>query len=153
MKSLTSILLITSVLSTVLGAPTQITFKSSLDLVIPTSSHSISSLSTDDLNQLEAHLTNLPEKRIVELDSGNRITITEGEKALLVFHRTHFVDVTDEDSSLISSSLSKKEFPTKIAYSLKKLQPLYNTIDLVEMKRLVLFRLLSLKQKDAKLLK
>lgn len=145
MKSITSIFFITSIFSAVLAAPTQITFKSSLEYLHPTSSRSLSSLSIDDLNQLEAHLANLPEKRIIQLDSGNRITITEGEKALLVFHNTHFIDVTEEHGYK-SSSLSKKEFPSKISYSLKKLQPLYDTIDLAQMKRLVLFRLIIVKK-------
>lgn len=67
---------------------------SELDLI------ALSSLPTDDLEQLERHILGLPERRKVQLAEGAApIDISEGEKALLTFANKKFIDVTDDSST------------------------------------------------------
>lgn len=78
---------------------TQLTFSSSSlsDLTIASLG-----LSPSLSSQLAIHVDSLPEKRVVQLgpNDDQRITITEGEKAVLVAQGRRFVDVTDEDPAL-----------------------------------------------------
>ena len=76
------------------SAPTQLLFESPAAGVPSLQSLH---LSPAHLAAMQHHIASLPEKRLIKLsEAAVPIEITEGEKALLVFERTRFVDVTDE---------------------------------------------------------
>ncbi|SGY21513.1 BQ5605_C016g08245 [Microbotryum silenes-dioicae] len=97
-------------------------------------------------------------------DDAQPIEVTEGEKSILVMKGIRFVDVTEEDPALVAaaqvaiagqgaskhtpfpaavhfqtvpdlcSSNQTDAFPTKLSYSVKQAQPLFDTISLERMK-------------------
>ncbi|ORY56546.1 hypothetical protein BCR35DRAFT_284118 [Leucosporidium creatinivorum] len=85
------------------------------------------------LRQLEQHIARFPETRRVRLeDNAEPLEITEGEKALLVLQGKRFIDVTEEESLLLLQE--KQTFPSKLTYTSKALDFLFQDIDLKEMK-------------------
>ncbi|KAK4700766.1 bacterial leucyl aminopeptidase, partial [Phenoliferia sp. Uapishka_3] len=108
-------------------------------------------ISPTHLAHLQHHIASLPEKRLIKLaEDAAAIEVTEGEKALLVFQGTRFVDVTDAFD--IVGITEKETYPHKvstlgnargfwpevsadkrvgqIAYTAKALKPLIKSIDL-----------------------
>ncbi|KAL8284023.1 hypothetical protein RQP46_005136 [Phenoliferia psychrophenolica] len=117
-----------SLASAIPSPPSQLPFS------LPPPSSSLPSLSSlnlspSHLSSLQSHIASLPERRLVQLSEGGApISIAEGEKALLVFQGTRFIDVTDE--VVFPAVLEKEEYGEKLAYSKKALQPLMDHIDL-----------------------
>ncbi|KDE09211.1 hypothetical protein MVLG_00533 [Microbotryum lychnidis-dioicae p1A1 Lamole] len=90
-------------------------------------------------SRLDQHIASLPEKRLVQLaDDAQPIEVTEGEKSILVMKGIRFVDVTEEDPALVAAAqvaiAGQDAFPTKLSYSVKQAQPLFDTISLERMK-------------------
>ncbi|SCZ88343.1 BZ3500_MvSof-1268-A1-R1_Chr2-1g04348 [Microbotryum saponariae] len=90
-------------------------------------------------SRLDQHIASLPEKRLVRLaDDAQPIEVTEGEKSILVMKGIRFVDVTEEDPALVAAAqvaiAGQDAFPTKLSYSVKQAQPLFDTISLERMK-------------------
>ncbi|GAA5938946.1 uncharacterized protein JCM15063_004372 [Sporobolomyces koalae] len=95
----------------------------------------LSSLPTDDLDQLERHILSLPERRKVQLTpDSDPIEITEGEKALLKFAHLNFIDVTHDQQSAPITLQRKQSFPKKLSYSNKALSNVFDKISTHEMK-------------------
>lgn len=62
-------------------------------------------LSPEHVDQLAQHVAAYPQRRLVKLsEEAASIEITEGDKALLV--GVNYVDVTDEDANLLSTSVA-----------------------------------------------
>lgn len=151
-------LLSSLLLSTVLALPQeQITFNSDSNLInnkpiqelltstklsplfnsleLLSSNDKFNSLSVEELNLLELHVNSLTELRSIQIEeNGIKHLIKEGEKALLVANGIKFMDVTEDTEFVNIQSISKDSFPTKLSYSLKNLSPLYDTIDVKQMK-------------------
>ncbi|SCV72100.1 BQ2448_4794 [Microbotryum intermedium] len=100
-------------------------------------------------SRLDDHIASLPEKRLVQLaEDAQPIEVSEGEKSILVMKGIRFVDVTEEDPALVAAAnvamadqgavisprLGKNAFPTKLSYTLKQAQPLFDAISLSRMK-------------------
>ncbi|GAA6062737.1 hypothetical protein JCM10212_005940 [Sporobolomyces blumeae] len=95
----------------------------------------LSSLPTDDIDQLERHILSLPDRRKVQLaPDAEPVEITEGEKALLTFAGKKFIDVTDDSAVADLTTQKKQTFPAKLAYSAKALQSVLDSISTKEMK-------------------
>lgn len=98
--------------------------------------------------QLADHVASLPERRIIALSeqANDRYTITEGEKALLVFHNIKFIDITDavlsgldNDASpsvdIAETDVGDAAFPSNWTYGRHELQKhYYDNIDTSRMK-------------------
>lgn len=99
-----------------------------------------STLSTDDYAQLVEHVLSLPEKRRVALSSSDDVyDITEGMKALLVYHGVRFMDVTDDDATgllpVMATNKKPEGLPENLKYGKKELQKkFYDAIDIGRMK-------------------
>lgn len=104
-------------------------------LGLPTLSDLSSTLSRTDYAQLLHHLSSLPEQRWVSFseDPADRVLITEGQKALLVYAGVRFIDVTDEVAGLTAERASfspKEDWPKKYTYGVKELEDrLFSHID------------------------
>lgn len=101
---------------TVLALPQQITFNSalstsnSLELI---KFKTLSKLSIDHINQLNNHINSLPEQRKVEIYEINsnlttELILTEGEKSLLLFNGINYIDITNQENSLLAPLISSK---------------------------------------------
>lgn len=106
----------------------------------PTSSPDLASLSLEHRTNLNEYLETYTEPRLVQL-RGEREPrwITEGEKALLVWNQTRFVDVTDYEAIEATATASRAPthtYPKKVKHTAKQLRSLFDKIDLVEMKHL-----------------
>ncbi|GAA5863194.1 hypothetical protein JCM3774_000806 [Rhodotorula dairenensis] len=86
---------------------------------------------TVQLNEYIAGLT--AEVRVSLADDEDPITMTEGEKALLTLTGTRFVDVTEEQQFLTTTV--QEVFPDKLSYQKKDLEPLFNRLDLGNMRK------------------
>lgn len=110
--------------------------------VAPAASYQLPSLlslnlSIHHLAELSAHIASLTEPRLVKLsEDGPVLSVTEGEKALLVFQGKRFIDVTDEKKELSTAftAQAKDLFPSKLNYKATFLEPLFNQIDVAAMK-------------------
>lgn len=102
-----------------------------------------------DFSRLVEHVESLPERRIIALSEHeqDRHIITEGQKALLVFHGIKFIDITeglvleDEVSATLGEALSINKdsndaaFPSNWTYGREELQKkYYDNIDTSRMK-------------------
>ena len=133
----------------------QITFSLSDDSR-PTSSLApdlAASLSLEHRTQLTEYLEAYTEPRLVQLRGEKEPRwITEGEKALLVWNQTRFVDVTDYEAieglaaAATPSQAPANTYPKKLKHRAKQLRSLFDKIDLVAMKHLCVLLLCHLRR-------
>lgn len=84
------------------------------------------------VDQLEAHIASLPERRKVRLaDGAEALDLSEGEKALLFLAGQRFVDVTDEHLATAASVADKgaAPFPKSLSHSVKALSHVFAKLD------------------------
>lgn len=142
MLGLAAVVCVTALPSPPLG---QIPFSLS-DGSRPTSSLApdLASLSLEHRVQLNEYLETYTESRLVQLRGEHEPKwIAEGEKALLVFNQTRFVDVTDYEAieALAAAAATPVQapantYPKKLKHRAKQLRSVFDKIDLVEMKHL-----------------
>lgn len=134
-KSIISSVLLTASIGNAIPRPAQIPLAAHdllATLALPTAiSHQ---------QQLESHIQSLPEPRRIRyvdtLDGAIRdTTISEGQKALLVYHGIKFEDVTDDtEPALVNGDGAASNLPTTLLYSKQDLDPVYSLISTKRMK-------------------
>lgn len=90
----------------------------------------------EHLDALNSHIASLPEQRRVRLQDFSEHTITEGEKALLVYNGIRFEDTTEELQLPIQELAFREphDLPTSLSLSVKELQSYFDNISVKRMK-------------------
>ncbi|KAM0791524.1 hypothetical protein ACM66B_005974 [Microbotryomycetes sp. NB124-2] len=110
-------------------------------------------LTTRDQALLRQHIAQWPERRLVQLSpTSEPVEVTEGHKALLTLNELRFTDVTDDplneaalmyaNTAALADSLTsdnhnknkQSEFPKKLQYKVKDLDPLFKAVSLDDMR-------------------
>ncbi|GAA6030935.1 hypothetical protein JCM8097_008945 [Rhodosporidiobolus ruineniae] len=130
-----------------LALPQQIPFgqPSSSLLLSPTLHHpafssfapTLAQLPKQHFSKLEQHVAAYPDRRtLVVLQTGERLEVSEGEKALLVLQGLKFVDVTDDVEGAVAV-YSKGSYPSKLSHNATQLEPLFKHISIKKMKAFI----------------
>lgn len=115
----------------------------------------LASLSLEHRTQLDEYLETYTEPRLVQLRGEHEPRwVTEGEKALLVWNQTRFVDVTDYEmiealAAATPSQAPANTYPKKLKHRAKQLRSMFDKIDLVAMKHLCVLLLYHLRRSSS----